>query len=111
MPWPLPAVPAARGGSLSPGPLRSSPRRVRRPAPDAARAPARHARGALTDRHHTSDLAGAVVLGLLVLVVTLLAAVAFGSFAAGIVVGGFALIGAGVLIDARDARHGGLRPR
>ena len=43
-----------------------------------------------------------LILGLAVLLVSLLAGLALGSFAAAIVVGGFALVGAGVLIDSRD---------
>ena len=60
----------------------------------------------MTD-HHRTDLVEDAFLVLLVLLLTAVAALALHSFAAGIVVGGFGLIGAGVLIDARDraARH------
>jgi hypothetical protein len=60
----------------------------------------------MTD-HHRTEIFEDALLGVLVLLVALVAGLLLASFAGGIVVGGFALVGAGLLIDARDraARH------
>jgi len=64
----------------------------------------------MTD-HHRTDTFEDAVLGGLVLLVALVAGVALGSLAGAIVVGGFALVGAGLLIDARDRAAKGHTPR